>query len=87
MHLNKLSCPCETRFATHYITLKRVVEEKTSLRSGFCDHEWVRSHLSRESKEKFVEETIIGENFWESTEMVIKMCEPIVDLLRVVDSC
>ena len=47
--------PCDTRFATFYITLKRVVEEKTSIRSVFCTAEWERSHLSKESKGKHVE--------------------------------
>ena len=32
--------PCDTRFATFYITLKRVVEEKASVRVVFCNTEW-----------------------------------------------
>ena len=40
--------PCDTRFATFYITLKRVVEEKTNIRSILnCTTGWERSHLSK----------------------------------------
>eukprot|EP00253_Pinus_taeda_P032271 PITA_32271 len=44
--------PCDTRFATFYITLKRVVEEKASLRAVFCNTEWERCTLSKETKGK-----------------------------------
>jgi hypothetical protein len=77
--------PCETRFATFYITLKRVVEEKTSLRSIFCNDEWERSHLSKEEKGKNVEEIMLGNSFWPNAEKVLKICGPIVDMLRMVD--
>ena len=77
--------PCETRFATFYITLKRVVEEKTSLRSIFCNDEWERSHLSKEEKGKNVEEIMLGNSFWQNAEKVLKICGPIVDMLRMVD--
>jgi hypothetical protein len=76
---------CETRFATFYITLKRVVEEKTSLRSIFCNVEWERSHLSKEGKGKNVEEIMLGNSFWQNVEKVLNICSPIVDMLQIVD--
>ena len=60
--------PCDTRFATFYITLKRVVEEKTSLRAIFCSTEWERSHLSKESKGKNVEQIVLNNSFWENVD-------------------
>jgi hypothetical protein len=77
--------PCDTRFATFYITLKRVVEEKTSLRAIFCNTEWERSHLSKESKGKNVEQIVLNNSFWENADKVLKMCNPIVNVLRMVD--
>lgn len=77
--------PCDTRFATFYITLKRVVEEKTSIRSIFCTTEWERSHLSKESKGKHVEQIMLSNNFWENAQKVLKLCDPIVEVLHMVD--
>jgi hypothetical protein len=51
--------PCETRFATFYSTLNSVIEEKTNLRSIFYNVEWVRSHLSKETKGKNVKEIML----------------------------
>eukprot|EP01018_Ginkgo_biloba_P023614 Gb_04172 [translate_table: standard] len=77
--------PCDTRFATYYITLT-VVEEKASLRLNVCGNEWEKSPLSKTSKGKLVEKIILSNNFWDSVERVLKMCEPIVEMLRLVDS-
>eukprot|EP01018_Ginkgo_biloba_P036986 Gb_28158 [translate_table: standard] len=78
--------PCDTRFATYYITLNRVVEEKASLRLNVCSNEWEKSPLSKTCKGKLVEEIILSSNFWESVERVLNMCEPIVEMLHLVDS-
>eukprot|EP00253_Pinus_taeda_P017432 PITA_17432 len=48
--------PCDTRFATYYITIKRLVEEKGSIRGVFCNNEWDKSHLSKEAKGKELEQ-------------------------------
>ena len=55
--------PCETRFATYYITLKRVVEEKASIRSVVCSTEWENSHLSKETKGMELEQIILSNAF------------------------
>ena len=78
--------PCDTRFATYYITLKRFVEEKISVRGVICSNEWESSHLSKEPKGKELEQIILGNAFWESAMKVLKVCEPIVDMLKMVDS-
>jgi hypothetical protein len=77
--------PCDTRFATFYITLKRVVEEKASLRAVFCNTEWERSTLSKETKGKNVEQIVLNNGFWENANKVLKICGPIVNVLRMVD--
>jgi hypothetical protein len=64
--------PCDTRFDTFYITLKRVVQENTSLRVIFCNTEWERSHLSKESKGKNVEQIVLNNSFWENADKVLK---------------
>ena len=78
--------PCDTRFATYYITLKRVVEEKASIRGVICNSEWENSCLSKDAKGKEIEEIILTNAFWENAVKVLKVCEPIVHMLRMVDS-
>eukprot|EP01018_Ginkgo_biloba_P039762 Gb_41019 [translate_table: standard] len=82
--MKELLRPCDTRFATYYIMLKRVVEEKASMRLIVCNNEWDKSPLSKTSKGKLVEEIILS-NFWDSVERVLNMCEPIVEMLHLVD--
>ncbi|GLJ54711.1 hypothetical protein SUGI_1175250 [Cryptomeria japonica] len=77
--------PCETRFASYYITLKRVVEEKAALRSIIYSNQWESSMLSKSPKGKNIEQIILNSNFWESAAKVLLVCEPIVDVLRMVD--
>eukprot|EP01018_Ginkgo_biloba_P024871 Gb_25958 [translate_table: standard] len=77
--------PCDTRFATYYITLNRLVKEKVSLRLTVCSNEWEKSPLSKTSKGKLVEEIILSSNFWDSAERVLNMCKPIVEMLCLVD--
>ncbi|GLJ32777.1 hypothetical protein SUGI_0660020 [Cryptomeria japonica] len=85
-HASKeLSRPCETRFASYYVTLKRVVEEKAALRSVICSNQWESSVLSKGHKGKNIEQIILNNNFWESAAKVLLVCEPIVDVLCMVD--
>eukprot|EP01018_Ginkgo_biloba_P007310 Gb_31017 [translate_table: standard] len=83
--MKELLRPYDTRFATYYIMLKRVVEEKASLRLIVCSNEWDKSPLLKTSKGKLVEEIILSSNFWDSAERVLNMCEPIMEMLHLVD--
>jgi hypothetical protein len=56
--------PSDTRFATHFIALQRVVEKMDALRSFVCNEEWVNTPLSRSEGGKLVENTIFNEMFW-----------------------
>ena len=56
------------------------------MRGVICNNEWESSHLSKEPKGKEWEQIILGSAFWESAMKVLKVCEPIVDMLQMVDS-
>eukprot|EP01018_Ginkgo_biloba_P025404 Gb_01386 [translate_table: standard] len=83
--MKELLRPYDTIFATYYIMLKRVVEEKASLRLIVCSNEWDKSPLSKTSKGKLVEEIILSNNFWDNVERVLNMCEPIMEKFCLVD--
>ncbi|GLJ18983.1 hypothetical protein SUGI_0339360 [Cryptomeria japonica] len=76
--------PCDTRFTSFYITLKRVVEEKTALGSMICSNEWESSTLSKSAKGKNIEHIILNSSFWESGAKVLNICGPIVGVLHHV---
>jgi hypothetical protein len=57
-----------------------------SVRSVICNTEWENSHLSKEAKGKELEQIILANAFWKSAVKVLKVCEPIVDMLHMVDS-
>eukprot|EP01018_Ginkgo_biloba_P008666 Gb_07587 [translate_table: standard] len=82
--MRELLRPCDIRFVTYYITLNRVVDEKTSLSLIMCSNEWEKSPLSKTSKA--CEEIILSSNFLDSAQRVLNMCEPIVEMLLLVDS-
>ena len=50
--------PCDTRYTSFYITLRRVIEEKAALRAVICSNEWESSTLSKSAKGKNIEQII-----------------------------
>lgn len=78
--------PCDTRFATFYITLQRVFDQKPALKHVVCHEEWERSSLSKSAKGKLVESIILNPTFWDNALKVLKMCDPIVHMLRELES-
>eukprot|EP01018_Ginkgo_biloba_P020161 Gb_28968 [translate_table: standard] len=78
--MTELLKPYDTRFSNYYIILERVVEEKDSLYN-----KWEKSPLSKTSKGKLVEEIILRSNFWDSAKRVPNMCEPIMEMLHLVN--
>eukprot|EP01018_Ginkgo_biloba_P039315 Gb_36392 [translate_table: standard] len=62
-----------------------MVEEKASLRVIVCSIEWEKSPISKTSKGKLVEEIILSRNFLDSAQRVLHICEPIMEMLSLVD--
>ena len=78
--------PCDTRFATFYITLKRVAEEKASLRAFFFATLRGRDlPFQKKLRGKNVEQIVLNNGFWENANKVLKICGPIVNVLCMVD--
>ena len=70
--------PGNTRFVTHYIALKRLVEQKNALRSLVCNPEWTNNILAKGEHGKMLENTIFNQSFWLSVDKIVSICEPIV---------
>jgi hypothetical protein len=86
--LQLLRC-AETRFASAFIMLQRLIKMHQSLREMVVSMDWQRwkgSHIGDGLK---VEDIIIGlssENFWRRVEDIVTLITPIVSTLRIFDS-
>ena len=78
--------PVDTRFATHYIALKRLVEQKNALRSLVGNPEWKNNILAKGEHGKMLENTMFNQSFWLWADKIVSICEPIVKVLSMVDS-
>ncbi|XLU20766.1 hypothetical protein S245_056832, partial [Arachis hypogaea] len=74
-----------TRFATSFLSLKRLYKEKGNLRRMFTSDEWVRNKLSREAKGREATKIVIRPSFWNHVKYTLKIMGPLVGVLRLVD--
>ena len=79
--------PGETRFATNFIMLQRLMQCKDDLQETVVSKEykqWV-------SKPKYVKlglqlsTVILSQTFWDNVKKVVDLCIPVVDVLRLAD--
>ena len=77
--------PAKTRFATAFITLSCLHEQKNNLRKMFTSAEWSDSKWTKEQKGKNVAKTIIMHSFWNTIIFCLKISSPLVRVLRLVD--
>jgi len=76
----------ETRYASNFIMLRRLVEVKSALMSmvvGVTWAEWRQSDLERGS---MVRRVLIDENWWSKVEFFLKFTLPAFELLRDADT-
>ncbi|XP_020239396.1 uncharacterized protein LOC109818364 [Cajanus cajan] len=75
-----------TRFATSYLSLERIHQEKTNLRKMFMSEEWNENKLAKEAKGKEATKTVLMPSFWKNVVFIMKVMAPLVKVLRLVDS-
>ena len=76
----------ETRFASHYIMIKRLVDMRDALSSMVVSPQWQTWKQSNSEKAMRVRGTILDEAWWVQAELFVSIMEPLVDLLRLCDS-
>ena len=84
--------PGITRFAINFVSLESLVRHKTALRDMWESPEWLNSRLgkSKDATAKEVRQLILSStkealSFWKRADEVLKLFEPIVKVLRLVD--
>ncbi|XP_072090643.1 uncharacterized protein [Arachis hypogaea] len=74
-----------TRFATSFLSLERLFEEKGNMRRIFTSDEWVKNKLSKEAKGREATKIVIMSSFWNHVKYTLKIMGPLVRVFRLVD--
>ncbi|KAF7811593.1 uncharacterized protein G2W53_032569 [Senna tora] len=78
--------PAPTRFATNFIALQSILAQKDPLRAMVTSREWTSSAYARGNKAKNFVDYVLNTGFWKDCANIVKLTEPIIRLLRIVDS-
>lgn len=78
--------PGKTRFATAFLTLQRLFKQTSNLRSMFISKEWNKSKFAKEALGKEAARIILSFPFWNNVAYALRICGPLVIVLRLVDS-
>ncbi|XP_019226720.1 PREDICTED: uncharacterized protein LOC109208135 [Nicotiana attenuata] len=75
-----------TRFATSFLTLQRLYNQKTNLRTMITSEHWVNSKWSKKPQGKVTTHTILMPAFWNQVVYILKIMGPLFKVLRLVDN-
>ena len=77
--------PGVTRFASAFLTLQSLLEKKDALRYMVVERAWEDMSHVKTKKGKDATATVMDANFWKGVLLCIKVFEPLVRVLRLVD--
>ncbi|XP_070043656.1 uncharacterized protein [Nicotiana tomentosiformis] len=77
--------PAKTKFATAFLTLHRMYEQKSNLKKLFVSDEYTNSAYGREARGRESADIILSPSFWNNVVHALKIGGPLVKLLRLVD--
>ncbi|XP_059628104.1 uncharacterized protein LOC132270906 [Cornus florida] len=75
-----------TRFATDFMTLKRMVNVKHNLHSMITSEEWMECPYSKKVGGSAMLDYIGSQQFWSSCILIVRLTDPLLRLLRMVGS-
>ncbi|KAF8379081.1 hypothetical protein HHK36_028509 [Tetracentron sinense] len=79
--------PAVTQFATCFLTLKSVYQQKTGLITMFGSEDWQRSPYAKRPDGVHVRDIVLANSeFWPAIKYCIKSTVPLVKVLKLVDS-
>ena len=78
--------PGVTRFASAFLTLQSLYEKKDQLRAMSQSEEWEKiSHVKKSAKGVQATATLVKPSFWNGVSLCLRVFEPLVKVLRMVD--
>lgn len=75
-----------TQFATSYLSMERIHQDKTNLRTMFVSDYWNENKLTKETKGKEATKTILMPSFWKNVVFILKVMAHVVKVLRLVEN-
>ncbi|XP_058727425.1 uncharacterized protein LOC131598872 [Vicia villosa] len=75
-----------TRCATSYLTLASLLENKGALRRMFTSKEWKSSQFAKTIAGRSAEDVVLDKEFWKNVTICLKGANPLIDVLRLVNS-
>ncbi|CAI0400472.1 unnamed protein product [Linum tenue] len=78
--------PAQTRFATSYLTLGCLSEQKGNLMTMFSSDKWRKSNFASISEGKRIQMIVLDGRFWTNVVNCLRAAMPLVKVLRLVDS-
>ncbi|XP_025606875.1 uncharacterized protein [Arachis hypogaea] len=78
--------PAATRGATSYLTLDCLNRNKDALEKMFTSKSWKSIAFSRSRSGKQVENIVMDSKFWKNIEICLKGANPLIKVLRLVNS-
>ncbi|XP_022894133.1 uncharacterized protein LOC111408626 [Olea europaea var. sylvestris] len=78
--------PAPTCFTTNFIALQSILIQKDPLRAMVTSREWTLSAYAKESKGKRFVDDVLDPVFWKECATIVQLTEPLVRVLRIVDS-
>jgi hypothetical protein len=83
---NDLVCSGVTRFATAYLNLKSLQDNKKDIARLFRSDELNELGYLKKAKGKKANKVVASEGFWKNVDMAINFFEPLANVLRRMDS-
>ncbi|XP_028081336.1 uncharacterized protein LOC114282793 [Camellia sinensis] len=77
--------PGATRFATTFLALHSIHEHMHDLQALVTSKEFASSRFAKEKKGKDAIDIILDKQFWKDCFIIVKIVEPLMCLLRIVD--
>ncbi|WVZ65458.1 hypothetical protein U9M48_014817 [Paspalum notatum var. saurae] len=79
--------PGISRFATHFLSLQSIVKFEKELREMVTSNRWVKSTYAKGGVGKDVTSIILKDaDFWAQSKRIVKVTEPLLRVMRLVDS-
>ncbi|PKI54087.1 hypothetical protein CRG98_025530 [Punica granatum] len=78
--------PAMTRFATAYLTLGCLFDNRNALRTMFASKQWKVSRFAKLEGGKYAERVIMDNKVWSNVNTYLKATYPLIKVLRMVDS-
>lgn len=79
--------PAVTRFATQFLQLQAIVKQKQGLEKMFKSEEFAKTKFAKDKKGLGYEakKIVLNKEFWSKARDILKVFEPLVKVLRLVD--